>query len=71
MKKITKQHLEGYKLYDPKIIAALGAALLVGAAVTMLLYKTALIRCGLLLVLCAAAFWKRKAIMGLVKAMKK
>lgn len=71
MKKITKQHLEGYKLYDPKIIVALGAALLVGAAVTMLLYKTALIRYGLLLVLCAAAFWKRKAIMGLVKAMKK
>lgn len=70
MRKITKAYLDNTKIYDPKIIVALGAALLGGAAVTMLLYNTVLIRYGLLLVMGVVAVWKREKIIGLVKTMK-
>ena len=70
MKKVTKAYLDDEKLYDPKIIVVLGAALLVGAGVTMLLYDWLLVRYGLIFIMGAIALWKRKDIMGLIKTMK-
>ena len=70
MKRIVKTYLDNAKIYNSKIIVGLGVCLMAGAAATMLLYKTVLIRYGLLLVLGALAVWKRKKIAGLLKTMK-
>lgn len=71
MRKVTKQQMNGAKIYDAKIIVALGAALLLGAAVITVFYEMAAVRYGLLAVLAVVAVWKRKTIIGLLRAMKK
>lgn len=71
MKKITKAYLEDTRIYNAKVIIGLGIGLLAGAAATMLLYRTVLVRYGLLLVICAVALWKRKAIAELIRTMRR
>lgn len=70
MKKVLKEHMGGSAIYNAKIILALGAALLIGAALIMLLYNWPVIRYGLLGVLVIAAIWKRKSLMNMVQMMR-
>lgn len=71
MRKVLKQFMNGTKIYDVRIILALGLFLLVGAAAVMLLYTKPIIRYCLLAVLLGVAIWKRKFLMDLLKKMKK
>ena len=63
--------MNGTKVYDVRIILALGVALLLGAAAIMLLYTKPIIRYCLLAVLLGVAIWKRKFLMDLLSKMKK
>ena len=60
----------GTKIYDVRIILALGLALLLGAGAIMLLYTMPVIRYCLLAVLLGLGVWKRKFVMDLLKKMK-
>ena len=71
MRKVLKQFMNGTKIYDVRIILALGLFLLVGAAAVMLLYTKPIIRYCLLAVLLGIAIWKRKFLVDLLKKMKK
>ena len=70
MRKVQKKFMDGAKIYDVRIILALGISLLVGAAGVMVLYTRPVIRYALLAVLLVLAIWKRKFIMDLLKKMK-
>lgn len=67
MRKVTKVELANEKIYDARIIIALGAALLLGAAVIMLFYNMAAVRYGLLIILIIIVIWKRKALLGMLQ----
>ena len=67
MRKVTKAELANEKIYDARIIIALGAALLLGAAVIMLFYNMAAVRYGLLIILTIIVIWKRKALLGMLQ----
>lgn len=71
MRKVIKQYLSGVEIYNVRIIFLIGAALLIGSGVIMLLYKTVAIRYGLLLLILIALLWKRKMLAGLVQTLKK
>ena len=70
MRKVQKKFMDGVKIYDVRIIRALGISLLVGAAGVMVLYTKPVSRYALLAVLLVLAIWKRKFIMDLLKKMK-
>lgn len=70
MKKVLKNYMNGEKIYDARIILAIGLALLLGAAVIMLLYTMPVIRYGLLAVLLAGMLWKRKALVSLIQMLR-
>ncbi len=70
MRKVLKQHMNGAKIYDARIILLFGVGLLAGAAVITLLYTKPVIRYGLLVILAAAIFWKRNVLIGLVQILK-
>ena len=63
--------MNGTKIYDVRIILALGLFLLLGAAAIMLLYTRPVIRYCLLAVLLGVAIWKRKFLMDMLSKMKK
>lgn len=71
MKKVIKQYLEGVSIYNARIIVLIAVALLAGVGVIMLLYKTVVIRYGLLMLILAAMIWKRKMLTGLFLTLKK
>ena len=70
MRKVLKKFMGGTKIYDVRIILALGLALLLGAGAIMLLYTMPVIRYCLLAVLLGLGVWKRKFVMDLLKKMK-
>lgn len=71
MRRVLRKFMNGTKIYDVRIILALGMALLLGAAAIMLLYTRPVIRYCLLAVLLGVAIWKRKFLMDLLSKMKK
>lgn len=70
MKKVLRQFMNGAKIYDVRIILALGLALLVGAAAITLLYTRPVIRYVLLVLLLGVAVWKRKFLLDLLNKLK-
>ena len=70
MRRVLRKFMNGTKIYDVRIILALGLFLLLGAAAIMLLYTRPVIRYCLLAVLLGVAIWKRKFLMDLLSKMK-
>ena len=70
MCKVNSEYLPGEKIYNVGIILALGGVLLVSALLIMLLYPMPAIRYGMLLLILAMAFWKRKALIGIIRKMR-
>lgn len=70
MRRVLRKFMDGAKIYDVRIILALGLGLLLGAGAIMLLYTMPVIRYCLLAVLLGVGIWKRKFIMDLLKKMK-
>ena len=70
MRKVCKQFMGGTKVYNVKIILALGLGLLLCAFAIMLLYETTWIRYGLVAVIGLGLFWKRKTIISMIGTLK-
>lgn len=70
MRKVCNQYMDGHRVYNPKIIIAIGAGLIVISAIVMSLYNSVLVRYALLGVLGVLGIVKRKAIAGLLAKMK-
>lgn len=70
MRKVCKECMDGIKVYDLRIILALGMGLLVSAFALMFLYELPLLRYGLLVLLFGLAAWKRKAILQLLHTLR-
>lgn len=66
MKKICAKYIAGCRIYDGKMIAAIGIGLMSAAAACMLLYQTMLIRYGVLLGLCVVIVVKRRVFMDVL-----
>lgn len=71
MKKVCMEYMPDTEIYDVRIILGLGLGLVICAFGAMALYEHFWIRCSLLLVFCAGAVWKRKALLGLLKTLKR
>lgn len=69
-KKVCKEHLDGYKVYDGKIIFGIGLALICLCALMMAIYDYWYIRYAILLVCSMIAFVKRKTIIGFVRNLR-
>jgi len=67
MTHITRPYTGGTALVNGTRLLALSAVLAVLTFGVLLLYEHALLRFGVLLVMCAAAFWQRKRILAIVK----
>lgn len=70
MKKVTKDQMNGEKIYDARIIVAIGAALVLAAAVIMVFYTMPIIRYGILAAVLIAMVWKRKALLGVIQMLR-
>ena len=70
MRKTCKECAEGVRVYDARIIIAIGIGLIAVSAVGMLLYKTVVIRYCVLLCLCVLAIWKRRGFTDIMKKLK-
>lgn len=70
MRKVCRQYMGGTKVYNVKIILAMGLGLLVCAFAIMLLYETTWVRYGIVAVILAAVIWKRNAILSLLRTLK-
>lgn len=71
MRRISKQYLDGYRVYDGKIIFGIGLLLIGLSFVMILLYNHSVIRYILLAMILIGMIIKRKAIISLLKAVKK
>lgn len=70
MRKVCNQYMDGYRVYDARLIIAIGAGLIVLSMLIMLLYNTVVIRYALLGCLSILGIVKRKAIISLLGKMK-
>jgi len=70
MKKTCNECAGGQKIYDVRIIIAIGVGLIAVSAVGMLLYNMAVIRYCVLLCLCVVAIWKRRVFTDIMQRMK-
>ena len=70
MRKVCKEHLDGYKVYDWKIIFGIGFLLIIAAFIMLLLYNKTLIRYVVLTLILLVLFIKRRTIISLMKNVK-
>ncbi|MBQ3331695.1 MAG: oligosaccharide flippase family protein [Ruminococcus sp.] len=70
MRKVCKGYLDGYKVYDWRIIFGIGALLVLLSFVMLVLYNYPIIRYIVLGVLAIVVFCLRKTIIGLVKRIR-
>lgn len=70
MRKVCRDYMDGQKIYDLRIILAISLGMTVCAGLVMALYNLPWIRYGLLVLLLAAAIWKRKTLLGLLRTIK-
>ncbi len=70
MKKVCTEYLDGFRVYDARIILGIGTGLLAISAVIMFLYNMVVIRYGLLLCVVIFVIWKRKVFIDLLKNLK-
>ena len=70
MRKVCDQYLDGCRVYDPRLIIAIGAGLILLSLLIMVLYNTVIIRYVLLGALGILGILKRKEIIGLIGKMK-
>jgi O-antigen/teichoic acid export membrane protein len=71
MKKVCAQYMDGYRVYDARLIVAVGAGVIVVSMLIMLLYNTVIIRYALLGCLGILGIAKRKSIVTLLGKMKR
>ena len=71
MRRVCKEYLDGYRVYDAKIIFGIGMALVTLALVMMLLYTHVMIRYLILLAIVIGLFINRKNLISLIKEVKK
>jgi len=71
MRKVCKQYLDGYKVYDWRIIFGIGALLVAASFVMLLLYQYPVVRYSLLGVTLAGLLLMRKTIMRLFNEVRK
>lgn len=70
MRKVTREYLDGQRVYDPRVILAIGLGLLILALAIMKLYPWPLIRYGVLAaILCLMLLFRHK-IIGVIRAIK-
>lgn len=70
MRRVCNQYMDGYRVYDARLIIAIGAGLIVLSILIMMLYNTIVIRYLLLGFLGIAGIVKQKTIIGLLTKMK-
>lgn len=70
MRKVCAEFLNGYHIYDAKIIVLFGVGLIGMSALIMLFYELPAVRYVLLACLGILAIFKRKDIVGLLKKLK-
>lgn len=71
MKRVTREYLDGYKVYDGKVILGIGICLIVLCAIMTALYEYIIIRLIIILVLAIIAFAMRKRIVEVFSTIKK
>lgn len=71
LKKVCTEYLYGYRVYNVRIILAIGTFLIAAAALIMLLYATVLPRYLMLVLLVVILFVKRNALAVPLKKIKK
>ena len=67
MRKVTKKYMNNYKVYDIRIILALGFALVIASAIMMCLFNYWYIRYGLMAIVLMLLFAFRKRIISSIK----
>ena len=70
MRKVCKEYLDGYSVYDWRIIFGIGALLIASSFVMLLLYNHLLLRFIVLIVFLGILLMNRKSIIRLLKEMK-
>ncbi len=70
MRRVCKEYLDGYRVYDPKIIFGIGALLVIGSFIMLLLYNAMIVRYCLLIAIFAVGFYYRKKIIEIFKSVK-
>lgn len=70
MRKVCKDYLDGYKVYDWKIIFGIGALLILLSFVMLVLYNYSIIRYIVLGILAVVVFCQRKTIIALFKKIR-
>lgn len=70
MRKVVKEFCDNEKVYEGKIIAAIGAALMLCSALTMLLYEYVIIRYLLVAAIVAVCIAKREQLLRIVNFKK-
>ena len=71
MNRVSRKYLDGYRVYDGKIIFGIGLALIIMALLMLLLYDYAIVRYILLSAVAIGLIVKRKGIISLFKEVKK
>lgn len=71
MKRVCNQYMDGYSVYDARLIMVIGGGLIVISILIMLLYNTIIIRYLILCCLGIAGFVKRKEVIVLLVNMKR
>ena len=71
MKMVCRKYLDGYQVYDGKIIFGIGLVLIALALVMMLIYNNVIVRYIVLSAVAIGMIIKRKAIISLFKEVKK
>lgn len=67
MRKVNKQFMDGYKVYNVKIIVLIGVTLLIASALMMLIYNIPVLRYTVLLCMLALVVVFRKKIINIFK----
>lgn len=70
MRKVCREFLDGYKVYNAAVIFLIGGAVIVASFVLMCFYRMAAVRYALLLAMLLVFLIKRKAVVGLLREIK-
>ena len=70
MKRVTREYLEGYKVYDGKVILGIGICLIVLSTIMTALYDFLAIRLVVLAAIAVATFILRKKLIGVFATLK-
>ena len=70
MRVVCRKYLDGARVYDGKAILIISSVAVILSFGMMLLYNYWVIRYGLIIIVMAVLFYKRKSLLGILKAIK-